>query len=171
MIEHYIYHYQQDPKVAKRNKEKILDLIEQDKHKYNIQLNKEGYWYDYPDCGKRKTAYENKALKVIWPFAEQTALEFGCNIYRRPPVWFQQYPKGSKFGWHTHPKSHFACVYFVEQPNPNYATEFLTLGRFPVNEGDIIFFPAFLPHRSPHINIDQRKTIISTNFDLDFKRY
>lgn len=170
MIDYYIYHYQQDPDDAARNKEKILHLIEQDKHKYNIQLNKAEYWYDYPDCGKRKTAYEDTAFKIILPFIKLTAKEFGCRLYKRRPLWFQQYPYGSRFGWHTHPGSHFACVYFVELPDPQYATEFLTLGRFPVNEGDIIFFPAFLPHRSPYINIDQRKTIISTNFDFDFKR-
>jgi len=170
MNEHYLYHYKQDPHDAARNKEKILHLIEQDKQKYNIQLNKQGYWYDYPTCGERESSYEDTALKIITPFVKNTAKEFGCKILRLPPVWFQQYPAGAKFGWHTHPKSHFACVYFVELPDPQYATEFLTLGRFPVNEGDIILFPSFLPHRSPYINTDQRKTILSTNFDFNAKR-
>jgi hypothetical protein len=170
MIENHIYHYQQDPEVAKRNKDLILDLIEQEKKIHNIQLNKQGYWYDFPSTDQRKRLYKEAAYSVIIPFAEQLAADFNCKLFRYPKLWFQQYPIGSEFGWHTHPRAHFGCIYFVELPEENYATEFLHFGRLEASEGDVVFFPAFLPHRSPFIDTDKRKTIISTNFDFNYER-
>ena len=173
-IDSYVYVFKQDPDQAAKNKEKVLDLIEIDKKKHNIELNSSGYWYDYPDIGlqphQRIPGYQDAANDVILPFVKTLAAEFGCDLVRIPPLWFQQYPKGSKFGWHTHTQSNFSCVYFVELPDERYSTEFLTLGRFPMEEGDVLFFPSFLPHRSPYIETDKRKTIISSNYDFNFLR-
>ena len=57
-------------------------------------------------------------------------------------------------------------VYYVELPEMSESTEFLNYGQFNVKEGDIIFFPSFLVHRSPKIISNQRKTIIATNFEF-----
>ena len=50
------------------------------------------------------------------------------------------------------------------------STEFLNYGQFDVREGDIIFFPTFLVHRSPEIISNQRKTIIATNLGFEVDR-
>jgi len=50
------------------------------------------------------------------------------------------------------------------------ATEFLNYGKFDVKEGDILFFPTFLVHRSPIIKSNLRKTIISSNISFEVDR-
>ena len=37
---------------------------------------------------------------------------------------------------------------------------------FPVETGDLIMFPSYIPHQSPKISDDSRKTIISANFSF-----
>ena len=36
-----------------------------------------------------------------------------------------------------------------------------------VEEGDIVVFPSYLPHRSKFINSDREKIIVSFNFNFD----
>ena len=50
-------------------------------------------------------------------------------------------------------------------PDKKEATEFLNYGTVEVEEGDLLFFPTFLVHRSPVIKSNKRKTIISCNID------
>ena len=61
-------------------------------------------------------------------------------------------------------------VYYVELPEMSEATEFLNFGQVDIKEGDVIFFPTFLCHRSPHIKSNQRKTIIATNLKFSVDR-
>ena len=53
----------------------------------------------------------------------------------------------------------------------NYNTEFYDTTKkqkftLDVKEGDIVVFPSFIPHRSPAIVTNDRKTIISCNVNL-----
>ena len=75
-------------------------------------------------------------------------------------IWFQQYEKSSSHKWHVHPRCHFSNVYYVECPK----TQGIKFTNFeiPVEVGDLISFPSFLPHMSPKIRAN-RKSIISFN--------
>jgi len=79
--------------------------------------------------------------------------------------WFQQYKTGDFHTWHTHSGS-FSCVYYVDISDKTPSTSFNILGedvQVNVNEGDILVFPAFIPHQSKP-NLDTKiKTVISFN--------
>jgi len=86
-------------------------------------------------------------------------------------VWFQQYCKNDTHSWHVHEHTHFTSVYFLELPQTEFKTEIRKFGtneliEYKATEGDIVTFPGFLEHRSPILESDQRKTIISFNISL-----
>lgn len=85
-------------------------------------------------------------------------------------LWFQIYKQEDSHPWHCHPLAHFSCVYFLDLPEAEYATKLLhpiTKKQFcyPVNEGDIIIFPAFIQHCSPTIVTDKQKIVIACNIN------
>jgi len=84
-------------------------------------------------------------------------------------MWYQQYSKGDIHTWHVHGQCHWANVYFLELPDPDDRTEVMDLEgnliEYDAKEGDIIFFPGCLLHRSKTLS-DGRKTVISFNSDF-----
>tara|TARA_R100000773_G_C4219292_1_gene117860 strand:+ start:2451 stop:2999 length:549 start_codon:yes stop_codon:yes gene_type:complete len=85
--------------------------------------------------------------------------------------WFQQYYKNDNHSWHNHGQTNISWVYYVELNDKNYNTEFYDTTKkqkftLDVKEGDIVVFPSFIPHRSPAIVTNDRKTIISCNVNL-----
>ena len=87
--------------------------------------------------------------------------------------WYQQYTVGDKHGWHCHGQTSVAFVYYLELPDPKECTELIeydTMVKYQpdVVEGDIFVFPGMIPHRSPIINGDQRKTVISCNISFGY---
>ena len=85
--------------------------------------------------------------------------------------WYQQYTTGDTHGWHCHGPTTVTFVYYLELPNPKECTELIDYDNMvkyhpDVEEGDILVFPGMIPHRSPIINGDQRKTIISGNISF-----
>tara|TARA_R100001244_G_C5167635_1_gene131486 strand:- start:88 stop:591 length:504 start_codon:yes stop_codon:yes gene_type:complete len=90
-----------------------------------------------------------------------------CKIFKAKTwiiqnAWFQQYLKGDSHGWHNHSRSNISAVYYLELPYKNLVTEFLNKTKVDIKEGDILFFPSFLMHRSPK-HKGKRKTVISFN--------
>ena len=149
-------------------KPKLLKSIDQMKADNNIGLNEAGYYYDY-DILKAPRTYGNLMNNILLsPFEDLSAI-YGVNQSKTNPLWFQQYIQGSGFGWHMH-DGHWAFIYYIELPEMTEATEFLNYGQFDVKEGDILFFPTFLAHRSPIIKSNLRKTIISSNIDFEIDR-
>ena len=83
-------------------------------------------------------------LEVIKPHMAKITQDLKCSGYDIELFWFQRYGHKSKHSWHTHPRAHFANVYFVECPK-GLSTKFMHFEE-ECEEGDIISFPAFLPH-------------------------
>jgi len=102
-------------------------------------------------------------LNAIQPYLANMTTNLQCDDYKISNFWFQQYEKGDFHGWHTHPGKHFANVYFLESTK-NQTTKFKHFS-IECEEGDLISFPAFLPHCSDKI-LEGRKTIISFNTDF-----
>jgi len=149
-------------------KPKLLSSIDQMKADNNIGINKSGYYYDY-DIPKEPRTYKTLIDNILLSPIEEIGDIYGlklCHIYTQ---WFQQYLQGSDFGWHQH-GGHWAIIYYIELPDIKESTEFLNYGQFDVKEGDILFFPTFLNHRSPVIKSNLRKTIVSTNIDFEVDR-
>ena len=91
-------------------------------------------------------------------------------------IWFQQYQKGDTHGWHIHPNCHYSHIYFLDLPIRKYSTEFFydnKIHKVDVKEGDLISFSSTIIHRSPIIEEDTRKIIVSFNtsfqdIDIDY---
>ena len=101
---------------------------------------------------------------------ETKGCDFSWEIER---TWFQQYYENADHFWHTHPRSNYTNVYFLELPDENYKTEILDgkgkLIDYDAKEGDIITFPAGMQHRSAP-NSTERKTVISFNSNYSIER-
>ena len=107
-------------------------------------------------------------LEVIKPHMAKITQDLKCSGYDIELFWFQRYGHKSKHSWHTHPRAHFANVYFVECPK-GLSTKFMHFEE-ECEEGDIISFPAFLPHSSPIITENYYKTIISFNCSIYYEQ-
>ena len=84
--------------------------------------------------------------------------------------WFQQYQEKSGHQYHTHPKTNFTNIYFLELPDKQLKTSVKVKDKeycYSAKEGQIITFPAHLLHCSKPIR-NKRKTIISFNSDFVF---
>jgi hypothetical protein len=147
----------------------LLNQIEEMIRVNSIKPNNEGYLYDY-NIPETPRTYADLYEQVVQPYAMDIGEEYGLklNDSKKPKPWFQQYTQNTAFGWHEH-GGHWACVYYVELPEMSEATEFLNYD-IPLKEGQIIFFPTFLVHRSPIIKSNTRKTIIATNVNFKVDR-
>ena len=86
--------------------------------------------------------------------------------------WFQQYEGSDFHGWHTHPSTMLNAVYIVEASGENEGTEFHYLGevlKTDAKEGDVVFWPSFLFHRSPEKTHKSRRSIVA--FNLNFENF
>jgi len=116
---------------------------------------------------KNPPLYQEKVVKAIHENLYIALDGMKCFEYKISNMWFHQYNKGSFFDWHTHPQSNYSAVYYVELPSNELVTEIYGVKHLTPQEGDLLIFPGFLPHRSPINNTDSRKTIISFNFDVN----
>lgn len=88
---------------------------------------------------------------------------------------------------HTHPNSFLSAAYYVKAPkncgrfqveNPNIAkrhsypeiankNEFnMQVGGMEINEGDLLIFPGYLPHKVAKNESDEDRIVISFNVDI-----
>jgi len=149
-------------------KPKILRSIEKMIEINNIQLNEKGYYYDF-NIPRANRTYKHLIYNVLLSYLDDLSNIYGSRFKTDQNLWFQQYFNNSDFGWHHHDK-HFAFIYYIELPEFSETTEFLNYGQFNVKEGDIIFFPTFLVHRSPLIKSNKRKTIVAGNLSSTVDR-
>ena len=111
--------------------------------------------------------YKDLFLKTVSSHLINICHTLGVNHYNISNFWFQRYGQGGKHGWHTHPKSNYANVYFLECPRGS-STKFKNFTE-DCEEGDILSFPAFLPHMSPPIENGEMKTVIAFNVNFDIE--
>jgi hypothetical protein len=124
--------------------------------------------FNLPQNFKRE--YLEYFFEIIKPYFEEICYKLNSKKIKINNAWFQQYTKNNFHKWHTHPKTNFTNVYFVELPNKSLSTEILGQKNLELEEGDLLTFPAFYYHRSPVNLSEKRKTIISFNIDVfDYK--
>jgi hypothetical protein len=144
----------------------LLDLID----KISINSLKEDFSsicntdWNLPKNLKRE--YLEYFFVILKPYLQKICYQLNCRKIEINNAWFQQYTKNDLHQWHTHPKTNFTNIYFVELPNKSLATEILGQKNLELNEGDLLTFPAFYYHRSPVNLSGKRKTIISFNTDV-----
>ena len=85
-------------------------------------------------------------------------------------LYIQQYRKNDTHDWHSHFGCLIHCVYFLELPDPKYATQIQTYDgkviKPKVKEGDLLFLLTPNRHRSPINKSSKRKTIIAFNMNM-----
>ena len=143
----------------------LLDLIN------NIPNN------PYEDISKTDynlpVAFERKYLDYFYSHIAKNIMDqqqkyFKCQRWEITYGWFQQYQEKSTHSYHNHPHANFTNIYFLELPDKHFKTSLKVKGKeydYKIKEGQIITFPAHLPHCSK-TNGKKRKTIISFNSDF-----
>jgi len=110
--------------------------------------------------------------KKIWPdfqndFFNLWGKEYTLEVQN---IWFQLYEKNDYHDWHTHAHTNFTNILYVKLPSKNMATEVLVNKdekiSLPIEEGDIVTLPGYLPHRSPINMTNNKKYAISFNTSL-----
>jgi hypothetical protein len=145
---------------------KILSLIDKIPNNSIIENNENILHTDWNLPKGFKREYIEYFFEVIKPYFKEMCLKLHTIKIEVSNAWFQQYVKNGMHGWHTHAKTNFTNVYFVELPLKSLATEILNHPNLDVNEGDLLTFPAYYYHRSPLNLSEKRKTIISFNSDI-----
>tara|TARA_S200002703_G_scaffold58320_1_gene50694 strand:+ start:1114 stop:1710 length:597 start_codon:yes stop_codon:yes gene_type:complete len=122
-----------------------------------------------------KPIYFDLLFNAVCPHLKQLAIANRLKEPKRSDIeismWFQQYQNNSFFNWHTHNQT-YAMVYFCELPyGGQVTTEMVDVWQkelFTVDAevGDMIVFPAFIPHRSPPNTTHERKTVFSANINF-----
>ena len=95
---------------------------------------------------------------------------FGARTWHISNGWFQQYEKNSYHQWHNHGNANWTNVYFLELPDKTFKTKIKIQNKiliYEAEEGDVISFPAYLPHTSDK-NQGKRKTIIAFNSNFEY---
>ena len=157
-------------------KKQLLELI--DKQKSGKLKQNDAYFTDSisrVDWNRRHDT-ERKWVKLVGPYLQKHFTEevkqIGLSKVQIFELWFQQYGKGDTHGWHVHGHN-FTGVYYLEFGKNSPRTQIveplsLKIIDVDVKQGDVIIFPSMFIHRAPPSKSDNRKTIISFNFNADF---
>jgi len=116
--------------------------------------------------------YYEKMMEIFKPALLDFQDQVGAKRVQMHNYWFQQYEKNGEHDWHNHPKTMYGMVYYVELPDGSPPTNLLANNQVVVpdaKEGDILFFPSILLHRSPPNTGSGRKTSLVMN--LNFEGY
>jgi len=116
-----------------------------------------------------------KWVKHILPFLqkhfETYSRKLGYEKVDVTNIWFQQYNKNGKHGWHTHAEN-YTGVYYVQFSNKCAKTELIDPFSqdqkitIDAKEGDIVIFPSYVIHRATEQKGDLEKIIISFNINF-----
>jgi len=126
----------------------------------------------YTDFNKPIMDYRKEFIFEIEPTLQTFLKTNYHNQINVNKVWFQSYTTNQYHNWHTHQGCQFSAVYYIELPNNKITTEFYDVFKKKsytpkdIKEGDLIIFNSGTLHRSPINGSNQRKTVISFNFNI-----
>jgi len=127
-------------------------------------------WHNAQDFKRTWTAF---LIQYLTNPVLEMYKELGYDGYTLHELWYQQYYKNSKHGWHTH-SANFTNVYYLELPDSVPKTKIVspydqkTIIEVDVKEGDILIFPSFVVHKAPVNLTNDRKTIVSYNINATY---
>jgi len=152
-------------------KTEILKLISEDGVAERSQETMFKTDWDY------KTNWDRPWFKLIKEPLTKSLAKFvqhmGFKSFLAHDIWYQQYVLGDSHTWHIH-GGNYTGVYYLELDGTAPTTEILYPDNpnkcftVEVTEGDLIFFPCHLIHRSAVSSSKQRKSIISWNCSFQF---
>lgn len=174
---------------------KFNSLILKQKFKDHKKFKKKiiKYWEEGTDesFSIKDNYYNDKLLKSDWPEAANWerpwiklagpslhshlkifAQHLGYADIKLHKLWYQQYGHQDVHNWHVH-DGNYTGTYYLELDKKCPTTEFLYPDNLDksftveVEEGDMVFFPCWLIHRSAKNQSKKTKSIISWNIDFD----
>lgn len=166
-------------------REQILNIIEITKEHYNMRMpanfkqmssSADAYrspghitYADYFNNElKDNLPYRKLLIEHVDPFAKQIADDYYCNSWTYKSMWYHEYHKGDSFEWHNHQNSHMTAIYYLELPK-NQTTEIKGQGHIKAEEGEVLFFPSILVHRSAKIVTNEKKKIIAWVMNFNYR--
>lgn len=144
----------------------IDELIEEAPKDYETEL------LTLSDFDKRTKGdkYQKVVTPHLQPYIEDYARRWGYKNIEGLTMWFARYTKAMRiphtegtYAWHGHTQGNMSAVYMMELPKSSDATSFLGIDMPEIVEGDLVCFPAMIPHRTPVI-LHGQKTVIAMTF-------
>lgn len=158
----------------KQMKEIVMTEINKVKQDYlENDMDKDNARISYTDWGSgtdENRNWYNIFKKDLHTQFLKAANFLGFRNFIAREVWFQSYKKNDLHTWHIH-SCNYTGVYYLNY-DKNCKTELydpIIKKKFSIDakEGDMVFFPSFIIHRSPRKNNIKNKTIISWNIDFE----
>ena len=152
---------------VKIHKKSLIEKIKEDDR--GIEQNKAG-------CKVTCTDFQNRNQSnfapyqvymrnhILHEFLQHFNKYFQSKACQMHDMWYQIYKKGDYHGTHTHVGAHFTNVLYVQLPGK--LTTKTSLYDIDAKEGDIVTFPAYVPHTSPENKNDEEKIIVSFNTSI-----
>jgi hypothetical protein len=113
---------------------------------------------------KKNVLYRDLIQSSMDPYVEDVCKSIYCNSWNYKGMWYHEYHEGDSFSWHTHQNSHMTGLYYLIGNDP---TELITGESPEIEEGDVVFFPSFIPHRAPVAK--EKRCIIAWTLNFHFK--
>lgn len=170
--------------------EYIYQLYNDDKE--GIQRSNRGGWHSKPFELKDKKTIQHKFLLETSKYVFDTIKTFGWKLEPNKVICTEMWAiinKKNDFNViHTHPNSYLSAAYYVKAPkncgkftveNPLSAsrhsypalekqTEFnVKVAGLEVEEGDLLLFPAYLPHKVEENKSEEDRIVISFNININ----
>jgi len=148
-------------------------------------------WHSKPFDFKEKENIPNKFYAHINNYIKDVFSKFGWEYNETKVIctsmWAIINKKGNFNIEHTHPNNYLSAAYYVKAPdncgnfkatNPNILNRHVRAkaekanelnsnsASIKVNEGDLLIFPAYLPHSVEENKSDEDRVIISFNIDI-----
>ena len=148
-------------------------------------------WHSKPFDFKEKENIPNKFYAHINNYIKDVFSKFGWEYNETKVIctsmWAIINKKGNFNIEHTHPNNYLSAAYYVKAPdncgnfkatNPNILSRHVRAKAekanelnsnsvsIKINEGDLLIFPAYLPHSVEENKSDEDRVIISFNIDI-----
>ncbi len=156
-----------------------------------VERSNQGGWHSKPFDLKEKDSAPFKFFVSIQMYVADTFKEYGWKYnpgkVNLTEMWAIINKKSNFNLEHTHPNNYLSAAYYVKAPencgsfkitNPNLIsreritmsdkkTEFnQNIAHIKPNEGDLLLFPAYLPHSVGMNQSDEDRIVISFNVDI-----
>ena len=152
------YHLENFPELQ----DKILMAIETTKENYDCHYSTMSF-SDYKIPGPH--LYRKLVKEAVEPHIKDYIHRWGCSNYRVGNTWFAEYHDGATFGWHTHEGCNLSAVIQLVLDDPANGTQLREPFDVDLKEGDLVIFPAMMPHQSPVVSAGN-KIVVGINFDM-----
>ena len=111
-----------------------------------------------------KPLYHDLVMKAIEPMLLDYIQQWRCDDWEMQNVWFAEYHDGADFDYHCHEGCNMSGVIQLVLDNPKYGTTIMN-HKTDLEEGDVIMFPAMLPHKSPYVE-EGSKIVVGFNWNM-----